>query len=135
MSTIGYNGRSLQIFKDDVKIAAVRSKSATHTREPVDVTNDDSNGDRILLPAPAMRGVDVSVEGVATSDNYQDFLSDWEADAFLDVEVHHADGAVVAGQEGFFLGNIEFSGEYNGYVSFTAALQSSGVVTVTPAST
>lgn len=135
MSTIGYNGRSLQIFKDGVKIAAVRSKGATHTREPVDVTNDDSDGDRTLLPAPALRGVDVTVEGVATIDNYQDFLSDWAADEFLDVEVHHADGAVVEASEGFFLGNIEFSGEYNGYVSFNASLQSSGPVTVTPAST
>lgn len=135
MSTIGFNGRSLQIWKDGAKIAAVRSKTATHKREPVDVTSDDSNADQIFLPAPALRGVDVSVDGVATSENYQDFLSDWAADLFLDVSVKHADGSSSDPEEGFFLGNIEFSGEYNGYVAFSAQLQSSGVVNVTPAST
>lgn len=135
MSTIGYNGRSLIILKDGIKIAAVRSKTATHGREPVDVTNDDSDGDRTYLPAPALRFVDLSVEGVATIDNYQDFLADWEADEFLDVEVLHADGSRVTPQEGFFLGNIEFSGEYNAHVAFSATLNSSGVVSVAPPST
>lgn len=135
MSTIGYNGRALKILKDDVAIAAVRNKTATLTREPIDVTTDDSNGDRILLPAPALRGVDVAVEGVATVDNYQSFLGDWEADAFLDVVVQNADGSEIETTEGFFLGNIEFGGEYNGYVSFSAQLMSSGVASVTAAST
>lgn len=135
MSLIGYNGRALQIWKDDVKIAAVRSKGANHVREPVDVTTDDSNADRTLLPAPAMRAVDVNIEGIATSENYDEFLSEWAADDFLNVEVRHADGSIVQANSGFFLGNIQFNGEYNGAVQFSAALNSSGVVTVTPAST
>src|SRR5690606_16025852 len=91
MSEIGWNGRSLQIWKDGVKIAAVREKTATHTREPIDVTTDDSNGDRTLLPAPAMRAIDVQVAGVATEDNFQVFLQHWKDDVFLDVEVRNPD--------------------------------------------
>lgn len=133
MSEIGWNGRSLQIWKDGVKIAAVREKTATHTREPIDVTTDDSNGDRTLLPAPAMRAIDVQVAGVATEDNFQVFLQHWKDDVFLDVEVRNADGSIESAEEGFFLGNIEFQGSYNGAVEFTAQLMSSGPCNITPA--
>jgi predicted secreted protein len=129
MSEIGYNGRALKVLRGGIVIAAVRSKTATHSREPVDVTTDDSNGDRTLLPAPAIRAIDLSVEGVATVDNYQAFLSSWKLDAFLDVSVLHADGSIEEAQEGFFLGNVEFTAEYNGAVMFTAQLMSSGPVT------
>lgn len=134
MSEIGWNGRSLQIWKDGQKIAAVREKTATHTREPVDVTTDDSNGDRTLLPAPALRAIDVSVSGVATEDNFQAFLQHWKDDQFLDVQVRNPDGSAESAQEGFFLGNIEFQGSYNDAVVFTAQLMSSGPCQIAPGS-
>lgn len=134
MSTKGYNGRALQIWLDGAKIAAVRSKTATHAREGVDVTTDDSDANRTFLPAPALRSVDLSVEGVATIDNYQDFLSRWNDDEFLDVEVRNPDGSTEVAEDGFFLGNVEFQGSQDGHVAFTAQLQSSGPVTVSAAS-
>lgn len=130
MSAKGWNGRALQIWLDGQKIAAVRSKTATHGRSPVDVTNDDSNADRTLLPTPAMRNVDLQLEGVATSRNYQDFLSRWNDDEFLDVEVRNPDGSIEEAEDGFFLGNVEFQGAYDGHVAFTAQLLSSGPVTI-----
>ena len=128
MSVVGYNGRHLKILKDGVAIAAVRTKTMALGRTPIDVTNDDSDGYQILLPAPGMRSANISVEGVATVNNYQAFLADWEADAFLDVTVQHPDGTSMEAEHGFFLGNIEMSGEHDGYVAFTAELQSSGPV-------
>lgn len=133
MSEIGYNGRVFTIKLDDVKIAAVQSKTATHAREAVDVTNDDSNGWRVLLPNPGVRSMDVSIEGVATEDNYQVILDEWAGIVNSAITIEHADGSTATAQHGFFLGNVEISGTNDGHVAFTASLQSSGVVTITPA--
>jgi predicted secreted protein len=127
---LGYNGRALKIRKDGVVIAAVRTKTITHGREPVDVTSDDSNSNRTLLPVPGMRQLDVSIEGVSTVDNYQDFLTNWNGDLFQDVTIEHPDGSIEEAEHGFFLGNLEQTGEYNGHVAFTAQLMSSGAMTV-----
>lgn len=132
MSTIGYNGRSLKIRKDGSVIAAVTAKTVTHNREPVDVTNDDSDSNRILLPQPGGRSLDIQVEGVATSENYQNFLTDWNGNVLEDVTIEHADGSIEEAEHGFFLGNLEFKGEHAGAVTFSAQLMSSGAMTVTP---
>jgi predicted secreted protein len=131
---IGYNGRELVILKASVPIAAVTTKSAAHNREGVDVTTDDSAGNRTLLPDPGMRAMDMSVEGVVTVDNGQDFLEEWNGTVNSDVGVRYPDGTVATAAHGFFLGNLEFKGEYNGRVSFTAQLLSSGAVTFAPGS-
>lgn len=133
MSEIGYNGRLFTISLDSTVIAAVQSKTVTHAREAVDVTNDDSDGWRTLLPDPGVRSMDVSVEGVATEDNYQLILDEWAGVVNSAITITHADGSTATASRGFFLGNIEFSGESDGHVAFTASLQSSGVVTITPA--
>jgi predicted secreted protein len=131
MSAIGYNGRSFKILKDGVAIAAVRTKSATHNREPVDVTNDDSDSNRTLLPEPAMRSMDVQVEGVVTTGNHQQLLEDWNGNTLQDITIQYADGSIGEAEHGFFLGNLEFSGEYNGAVAFSAQFMSSGALSVT----
>lgn len=131
MSTIGYNGRSLKIRLDGVVIAAVRTKTVTHNREPVDTTNDDSDSNRTLLPVPASRSLDVQIEGVATSDNYQDFLANWNGNTLKDVSIENPDGSIEEAEHGFFLGNLENSGEHDGHVAFSAQLMSSGAMTLT----
>jgi predicted secreted protein len=133
MSEIGYNGRVFKIKLGATVIAAVQSKTATHAREGVDVTNDDSNGWRILLPDPGVRSMDVSIEGVATEDNYQVILDEWLGIVNSNITIQHADGSTATAQYGFFLGSVEFSGSNDGHVAFTASLQSSGEVTITPA--
>jgi len=134
MSELGYNGRALKIRKDGQVIAAVRTKAAAHAREPVDVTNDDSDSNRTLLPIPASRSLDVNLQGVATSLNYQEFLEDWNGNLLQDITVENPDGSIEEAEHGFFLGNLEFNGEYNGAVQFSAALMSSGALSVVPGS-
>jgi len=131
MSSLGYNGRALRVVLDGNVIAAVQSKTGTLSRTPVDVTNDDSDSFQRFLPTPGRRGVDISVSGVATVDNYQNFLADWAGDVLKDVELHNPDGSIIAAEDGFFLGNLELTGEHEGAVTFTATLQSSGPVAVT----
>ena len=135
MSTIGYNGRAFTVLLDDLPFAGINNKTATLNKEAVDVTNDDSDGWRVLLPDPGVRSVDQSIEGVATSENYEVLYNAWFNGELLDVTIVNANGSTMTAEHGFFFGNLEFGGETAGYVSFTAQLQSSGPVTKTAAST
>lgn len=134
MSTIGYNGRDLYVQLDDVTIAAITSKSITNARDPVDVTTDDSNGFRVILPEPGLRYVDASIEGVATSANMALIRAEWEGNVNSDITIVNEDGSTMTAANGFFLGSLEITGESAGAVTFTATLMSSGAITITPAS-
>lgn len=134
MSEIGYNGRSLRIVRNGLVIAQVQTKSVPHTREPVEVTTDDDDGWRRLLPYPGRRAVDINCDGVASENNYALLRDEWLGNVMSDVEIHHADGAVESCEDGFFLSSLEFSGEEEGHVAFSAAWQSSGPVAIAAAS-
>jgi predicted secreted protein len=134
----GFNGRAFRIMRGTVAaplgvIAAVRTKSATRAREPVDVTNDDDNGNRVLLPEPGVRSIDVSVEGVASVDNYNWMIASWNGNVMDDIFIENADGSTEEAADGFFLSSLEHSGESAGDVAFTAQFMSSGAITFTPA--
>lgn len=134
----GFNGRAFKIMRGTVAapgpvIAAVRTKSATRAREPVDVTNDDDNGNRTLLPEPGLRSMDVQVEGVASEDNYAWMLQSWNGNLMEDIFIQNADGSKEEAADGFFMGSLEHSGESAGDVAFTATFMSSGAITLTPA--
>jgi predicted secreted protein len=133
----GFNGRAFKIMRGTVAaplgvIAAVRTKSATRAREPVDVTNDDDLGNRTLLPEPGLRSVDVQVEGVATAANYNWMFAAWNGNLLTDIFIQNADGSTEEAADGFFLSSLEHSGESAGDVAFTAQFMSSGAITYTP---
>lgn len=134
MSVEGYSGRKLYINRNDSRLAAVRTKGVTHGKEPIDVTNDDHEGDRTLLSEPAQKQVDLSISGIVVDGNLANFLGDWDGESFLDVTVNYPDGEVLEHADGFVLTNFEITGEYNGAATFSAQLQSSGAATITPAS-
>lgn len=131
MSEVGYNGRDFEIHLDGDKIAAVTTKSATRNREAVDVTTDDDDGNRRLLPKPGSRSLDVSVEGVVTSENWSDLRGLADSDEFADITLVNPDGTEEDAEDGFFLSNLEWQGEQDGRVAFTVELQSSGPITIT----
>lgn len=132
MSQVGYNGRDFIIQLNGTKIAAVTTKSATRNREAVDVTTDDDTGNRRLLPSPGSRSLDVSVEGVVTSDNWTDLRGLADGDTFADITIVNPDGSEETAEDGFFMSSLEWNGEQDGRVGFTAELQSSGPITITP---
>lgn len=133
MSEIGYNGRDFTVNLNATKIAALQSKTFTFAREAVDTTNDDSNGYRILLPNPGVRSIDSSVEGVATEDNLELILEEWAGVLNSSITLVAPNGQTISAEYGFFLGNFEVTGEHDGHVAFTASLQSSGEITISPA--
>lgn len=130
----GYSGRAMYLLLDGTRIAAVKTKGGTFIREPVDTTTDDDEGYRELLAEPGRRAVDLNVSGVLVSANLESFMTEWEGNVNADITLVMPDGRTVTADEGFFLGNFEVTGEENGAVTFTASLQSSGPVTITPAS-
>lgn len=127
----GYNARDLKIFLDEgegpVLIAAVQSRDIARPREAVDVSNDDSDGWRRLLGKPGTRAIDVSIEGVATVDNYERFLVKWNGATLEDVTLAHPDGSTETGD--FFLSNLQHQGSHEEHVAFTAELQSADAIT------
>jgi predicted secreted protein len=123
----GYNGRKLLVKIGSTLIAAVQSKEITRAREAVDVTNDDDDGWRTLLPDPGMRTIDLSIEGVATAANYADILERWNGDTMESITLESPDGTTETGS--FFLSNLTNGGEHNGNITFSAQLMSSGPVT------
>lgn len=131
----GYSGRRFYLTIDGTRIAAVRTKGATLNREPIDTTTDDDDGWRELLGEPGRRSVDCNVAGVYTTANAEALLAEWEGNLNTDISIELPDGREASAAEGFFLGNLEFGGEETGPATFTAQLQSSGEVTLTPSST
>lgn len=131
MSEIGYNGRQFQVLLGETVIAAIQSKTLSMNKEPVDVTNDDSDGYRVVLPDAGVRSIDTSIEGVATSVNFPILRTAWQDAELLEISLVDPTGYIYTAEHGFFFGNLEFSGEHDGAVSFTASLQSSGPITIT----
>lgn len=126
--------RLVLIYKGNVAtgtvVAAVRTKSITINREPIDVTNDDSDAWRTLLATIGSRSVDISVEGVVelTDDT---FIVDAMAETLDLYTVAWTDGRTIAAT--FQLGSYEESGSNDGELTYSASLASSGVVTYTAA--
>lgn len=134
MSATGYNGRDFEIHLEQEKIAAVTTKTATRGREAVDVTTDDDDGNRRLLPKPASRSLDVTVEGVVTSNNWSTIRGLADSDEFAPIKIVNPDGTEEEAEDGFFLSSLEWEGEQDGNVAFTVEVQSSGPISITDSS-
>lgn len=135
MSAIGYNGDALIVKLGSTVIAAISTKSVGMARSPVEVPTDDSNGWMVILPRPGRREVNTSIEGVVTSENVEILTDEWEGNTLSTIEIELPDGRTMTAAEGFFLGDLEFSGEEAAHVAFTGSLRSSGKVTIAASGT
>lgn len=134
MSTAGYNGRDMTVDLDGTTIAAISTKSVTMARTGVEVPTDDSDGWMRILPTPGRREVNTPIEGVVTSDNISILTDEWEGNVLSDITINLPDGRTMTAADGFFMGDLELSGDEDGFVAFTAQLRSSGEVTIAAAS-
>jgi hypothetical protein len=133
MSVIGWNGRELKILVAGLVIAAVRTKRVSHAADSIDLSEGEDDGFRHLDPQPDTRSVEVSVEGVATVDNWRFLIDEWYGNFFTDVEIQHPDGSIETPEDGAFLRALDHTGEYKGHVAFSATFLLSGLVTRTGA--
>ena len=111
-------------------IAGIREKSVALNGNPVDVTSDENNGWRELLEESGENQVNISFSGV-TKDG--DRLRDawFNGDRMAAATIDYPDGGSLTGQ--FLLATFNETGTYNDAITFEGELQSSGVVTYTPA--
>jgi len=114
-----------------VLVAGARGKTISINNESIDITSDDDAGYRTLLSDPAVRSIDLSIEGVAKNADLLTAATASDATLLLGYELRIEGVGTVACD--FYLSSVELGAPYNEAVTFSASLQSSGVFTFTPA--
>jgi TP901-1 family phage major tail protein len=131
-------GRTITVYWGDESpqpaVAGIREKGVTGSGEPVDQTNDDSDGWRALIDAAQVNTVDFSASGVLLNDTLR---ADWFAGASAEgrrmqaATFEYPDGGTISGT--FYLSEYAETGNHDGEVTFEATWNNSGAVTYTPA--
>ena len=113
-------------------IGGLRSTSITLNDEAVDITNKDDGQTRKLLAQAGTSSITVSGSGVFTdSTAEQTIRTAFNASTFKSYNIIIPDLGTYAGS--FMIASLEFSGEYNGEVTYSITLESSGSITFSSA--
>ena len=113
-------------------IGGLRSTSITMNDEAVDVTTKDSANVRELLANGGVQTLSISGSGVFTDAASETTLRGaFGASTFKDFQVIIPDFGTYEGA--FMVASLEYAGEYNGEVTYSVTLESSGAITFTPA--
>lgn len=109
-------------------VGGLRSTSISMNEEAVDVTSKDSSGIRELLANGGVQTVSISGSGVFTDAASETTLrSAFGASDFHNFQVIIPDFGTYTGE--FMVASLEYAGEYNGEVTYSVTLESSGTVT------
>ena len=124
----GTLGRKVIFTWNGAPILGVREKGVACAGEPINVSDDDSDGVRYLLTEAGERTVDISLSGVLKSETLPtDFHQNSPLRA---VTLTYPNGRIISGD--FFLASYSETGAYNDAITFEGSLQSSGPVSFTP---
>jgi len=108
-------------------VGGLRSTSITMNDEAVDVTNKDSAGVRTLLAQGGVNSMSVSGSGVFTDAASEATLrSAFNAATFSSFQIVIPELGTYTGS--FMVASLEYAGEYNGEVTYSVTLESSGSV-------
>lgn len=108
-------------------IGGLRSTSITLNDEAVDVTNKDSSGVRELLADGGIHSISISGSGVFTDAASETTLRGlMNASTFSNFQVIIPDFGTYTGA--FMVASLEYAGEYNGEVTYSVTLESSGSI-------
>ena len=119
------NGGSPETF---TTVAGLRSTSITLNDEAVDVTHKDSSGNRTLLADGGINSISVSGSGVFTDHATEATLrGTMNASSFTNFQILVPDFGTYTGA--FMCSSLEYAGEYNGEVTYSVTLESSGAIT------
>ena len=109
-------------------IGGLRSTSITLNDEAVDVTNKDSSGNRTLLADGGIHSMSISGSGIFTDAASETTLrSTMNASSFTNFQLIIPDFGTYTGA--FMVASLEYAGEYNGEVTYSVSLESSGAIT------
>jgi TP901-1 family phage major tail protein len=109
-------------------IGGLRSTSITLNDEAVDVTTKDSSSLRALLANGGVQTISISGSGVFTDAASETTLrGKFGASSFSNFQVIIPDFGTYTGA--FMVASLEYAGEYNGEVTYSVTLESSGTIT------
>ena len=110
-------------------IAGLRDTSIAINAETIDVTNKDSSRNRTLLADAGIKSFSISGSGVFTdSASEQTILTNFNASTFKNYQFLVPDFNTFTGA--FQVTSMEYSGSYNGEVTYTMSFESSCGVTI-----
>ena len=113
-------------------IGGLRSTSITINDEAVDITNKDSGSSRTLLPSGGILSMTVSASGVFTDATSETTLrSKVHQSSFESYNIIIPDLGTYAGS--FMFASLEYAGEYNGEVTYSITLESTGAISYSSA--
>ena len=113
-------------------IGGLRSTSITLNDEAVDITNKDDGQTRKLLAQAGTSSISVSGSGVFTdSTAEQTIRTAFNASTFKSYNIIIPDLGTYSGS--FMIASLEYSGEYNGEVTYSITLESSGSISFSAA--
>ena len=126
-------GRNALVKKNGTVIGGVRVSNITLDAQPIDITDNDSDGLQELLSGDvARRSLGFSVEGLEEDQVLRDVAMSPTAELLLtDMTFTFANGDVISGS--FFMSNYTEGNPYEDSATFTASFTSSGAWTWTPA--
>lgn len=126
----GTLGRKILFTWNGSAIAGVREKGIAIAGEPINVSDDDSDGWRELLDEAGENTIDISLSGVLKSEA---LITDWvNGDRVRAASLTYPNGRVISGD--FFLASYNETGTYNDATTFEGSLQSTGEISITPGS-
>lgn len=119
----GILGRSITLLLAGQPVAGITTKGFSIANEPVDVSSDDSAGERELLAQAGGRTVDFSISGVTKNLELMRSILVNESKIYT-LLYTYTDGSTLAFDG--FMASYNATGEYNGAETFDAAFQNSG---------
>lgn len=120
------NAASPEVF---ATVAGLRDTSISINAETIDVTNKDSARVRTLLANAGIQSFSISGSGVFTdAASEQLILTNFSATTFLNYQFLVPDYNTFTGA--FQVTSIEYSGSYNGEVTYSMSFESASTVTI-----
>jgi TP901-1 family phage major tail protein len=120
------NAASPEVF---TTVAGLRDTSISINSETIDVTNKDSSRVRTLLANAGIKSFSISGSGVFTdAASEQSVLTAFSAATFSNYQFLVPDYNTFTGA--FQVTTLEYSGSYNGEVSYSMSFESAGTITI-----
>lgn len=114
-------------------VTGMRTKTITLNNEPIDITSDDDNGWRTFLAEdPALRSIDIAVEGVTKDAQLIELAATGGSGLVSSYALEFEGLGTFTGD--FYIGSLELGAPYNEAVTFSCTIQSSGEAEWTAAS-
>lgn len=115
-------------------VIGARTKSVTLNNEGIDISSDDDDGFRTFLAAdPAMRSIDMTVEGILKDSSLIELAAAGGDSLISGYELDFDGIGTFSGD--FHFGSIQLGAPYNEAVTFSATIGSSGPFTFTAETT